>query len=106
MAWFGNSLAMWQHLQMAQMRSAELARPMLRATNTGITALISPKGEVIKQLPPFSENILKVKFFAYQGETPYLKYGDKIFYAMLLVNIFALFICKIICNRNIKRRFI
>lgn len=104
MAWFGNSLAMWQHLQMAQMRSAELARPMLRATNTGITALISPKGEVIKQLPPFSENILKVKFFAYQGETPYLKYGDKIFYAMLLVNIFALFICKIVSNRNIKRR--
>ena len=69
---------MWQHLQMAQMRSAELSRPLLRSTNTGVTAMISPKGEVLRQLPGFTAENLKVKFFAYQGETPYLKYGDKI----------------------------
>ena len=106
MAWFGDSWAMWQHLQMAQMRSAELSRPLLRSTNTGVTAMISPKGEVLRQLPGFTAENLKVKFFAYQGETPYLKYGDKIFYVLILVIFLLLLINKIIIKRDIKRRII
>ncbi|OGT96625.1 MAG: apolipoprotein N-acyltransferase, partial [Gammaproteobacteria bacterium RIFOXYB2_FULL_38_6] len=50
-AWFGHSLASSQHLQIAQMRALETGRYLLFATNSGITAIINPKGEIIKQLP-------------------------------------------------------
>jgi apolipoprotein N-acyltransferase len=51
-AWFGHSLAQPQHLQIAQMRAAETGRPMLRATNTGMTAIIDAHGHVSASCPP------------------------------------------------------
>ena len=52
-AWFDNSWAPPQHLQMARMRALETGRPMLRATNTGITAIIDEKGRIVKKAPQF-----------------------------------------------------
>src|SRR5690606_2818632 len=49
--WFGRSWALRQHLQISRMRALETARPMLRATNTGMTAAIAPLGNVRAALP-------------------------------------------------------
>lgn len=75
-AWFGDSLAPHQHLQIAQMRALESARPLLRATNSGITAVISPKGEIVAQLPQFQSGVLVDQMQPVSGRTPYIWWGD------------------------------
>ena len=86
-AWFGTSIAPHQHLQIARMRALEAGRPMLRATNTGITAAIGPRGEVISTLPQFQTDVLVVEVQPYGGRTPYARWGDTpaILLALLLV---------------------
>src|SRR5262249_28022396 len=54
-AWFGDSLAPSQHLQISRIRAIETGRFMLRATNTGVTAIIDPRGAVVARLPQFTE---------------------------------------------------
>ncbi len=91
-AWFGHSLAQPQHLQIARMRAMETGRPMLRATNTGMTALIEADGRVSAALPPFTRAALLVKVQGRQGLTPYLLYGDSLvltFTGLLLLLAFA-----------------
>lgn len=75
-AWFGRSLAQSQHLQIAQMRARETGRPMLRATNTGMTAVVTPDGAVAAVLPPFTQGALSATVQGMSGETPYLRWGD------------------------------
>ncbi|MEN3291243.1 MAG: apolipoprotein N-acyltransferase [Burkholderiales bacterium] len=81
-AWFGDSIALPQHLQISQMRSLETGRPMLRATNTGATAVINPKGEVTAQLPPFERGMLTATVQGYKGLTPYALAGNKLIVAL------------------------
>lgn len=75
-AWFGKSAAAEQHLQLSQMRAIEFARPMLRANNTGITAVIDEKGRVTQRLEPFTEGILETTIQGRKGSTPYAAWGD------------------------------
>ena len=75
-AWFGQSAAAEQHLQLSQMRAIEFARPMLRANNTGITAVIDEKGRVTQRLAPFTEGILETTVQGRKGSTPYSAWGD------------------------------
>jgi apolipoprotein N-acyltransferase len=75
-AWFGNSLAQPQHLQIAQLRALETGRVMLRATNTGMTAAVSPEGRVIARLEPFSVGALQVVVRGRSGSTPYARWGN------------------------------
>ncbi len=75
-AWFGHSLAQPQHLQIARMRAVETGRPMLRATNTGMTAVIGADGSVQAILPAFTQGVLKAEVRAYQGMTPYAHIGN------------------------------
>ena len=75
-AWFGDSLAQPQHLQIARLRALETGRPIVRATNTGMTAAIAPDGTVVAALPPFVESALTVSVTGYQGSTPYARLGD------------------------------
>ncbi|OWW22002.1 apolipoprotein N-acyltransferase [Noviherbaspirillum denitrificans] len=75
-AWFGDSIALPQHLQISQMRSIETGRPMLRSTNTGMTAVIGPKGDVTGQLHPFERGTLAANVQGYGGLTPYSQYGN------------------------------
>jgi apolipoprotein N-acyltransferase len=78
-AWFGRSLAQPQHLQIARMRAVETGRPMLRATNTGMTAVIAADGSLQALLPPFTQGVLKAEVHARQGLTPYARYGNSAF---------------------------
>jgi apolipoprotein N-acyltransferase len=75
-AWFGDSLAPAQHLQIAQLRAIETARMHLTATNTGITAAIERDGRVRARLPQFSEGRLEVTAQGYAGATPYVLWRD------------------------------
>jgi apolipoprotein N-acyltransferase len=76
MAWFGQWLAVPQHLQISQMRALETGRPALRATNTGATAVISPQGKVITQLAPYTRGTLSASVQGYAGLTPYILFGN------------------------------
>lgn len=76
LAWFGDSLAPWQHAQMSQMRALETGRMMLRATNTGLTAIIDAKGHILASLPLFTAGSLAGEIQGYAGSTPYVRWGN------------------------------
>lgn len=85
MAWYGDSNAMYQQLQQSQARAMELGRYMVRATNTGATAIISPKGNIIAQAEPDTETVLTGHVKGYTGETPYMKTGGSHWLAGILL---------------------
>jgi apolipoprotein N-acyltransferase len=76
LAWFGDSLSPWQHAQMSQMRALESGRMVLRATNTGVTAIIDARGNLLERLPLFTEGILEGEIQGYAGATPYVRWGN------------------------------
>jgi len=75
-AWFGDSLAPHQHLQIARMRALETGRYLLRATNTGVSAIIDHRGEVRGSIPQFTQASLTDRIQPRQGMTPYAISGD------------------------------
>ncbi|MGD2137084.1 MAG: apolipoprotein N-acyltransferase [Gammaproteobacteria bacterium] len=75
-AWFGDSLAPHQHLEMARMRARETGRPMLRATNTGISAIIDHRGQVTARSPQFEQYVVSGSIVPRQGATPYVMAGN------------------------------
>lgn len=75
-AWFGNTIAPHQHLEIARMRAVEDGRYMLRAANTGISALIGPDGNVVEKVPQFQVAVLKASMTPRGGATPYAAHGD------------------------------
>jgi apolipoprotein N-acyltransferase len=85
LGWFGNTWALGQHLQIARLRTLETARPMLTVTNTGITAAISPQGDVTAQLQALQPGVLPVSVQGMTGLTPYALYGDKIALAIIVL---------------------
>jgi apolipoprotein N-acyltransferase len=76
LAWFGDSFAPWQHAQMSQMRALETGRMMLRATNTGVTAIIDAHGHMLARLPLFTSGSLSGEIQGYAGSTPYVRWGN------------------------------
>ncbi len=75
-AWFGNSIGPEQHLQMAQTRALETGRQMLRATNTGITALIDEKGRIVSRAPRGEIFSLNGMAQGLTGSTPFVLLGN------------------------------
>jgi len=76
-AWFGDSTAPHQHLDISRMRSLETGRPMLRATNDGVTALIAHDGALVGQLPQFQPGVLTGTVEPRVGLTPYARFGNR-----------------------------
>jgi len=88
-AWFGRSNAPRQHLQIAQARALETGRAMLRATNTGVTAVIGPRGEVLAVAPEFEIATVTYAVQGYGGATPYVHWGNYAVLALCLALITA-----------------
>jgi apolipoprotein N-acyltransferase len=85
LAWFGDTIALDQHLQIARMRSLETGRPMLRATNTGTTAAIDAHGNVIARLAPYTVGSIDVTIQGTSGNTPYVTSGNNTVLAISLL---------------------
>ena len=75
-AWFGDTIAPHQHLEIARMRALETGRYLLRGTNSGITAVIDHRGQIVQQSRPFEPNTVRAVFHPRSGATPYMTYGE------------------------------
>ena len=89
-AWFGHSIGPAQHLEIARMRALENGRYLMRATNTGMTAIIGPDGKIISQLPSFEQGVLTGEIYARKGYTPVAQYGTL---APILFSCFMVLLC-------------
>lgn len=74
--WFGDTVALEQHLDMARLRAMEANRYLLRVTGTGITAAVDPSGRLISRLPKYEGGFLDLSVPRLSGATPYVRYGD------------------------------
>jgi len=90
-AWFGDSFAPHQHLQMARMRAMENGRYLLRSTNTGVSAVIDNKGKIISRSPQFEPHALSATVKLFNGVTPYSEYGNTLIISFcFLILLFSL----------------
>jgi len=75
-AWYGQSPAAWQHLQAARMRAIETGRYLLRAANTGVSAIIAPDGAITATAPWWTQSVVKGTYRLSDVVTPYQRWGD------------------------------
>jgi len=101
-SWCGDGREPYQHLALAALRSIETRRAMVRATNTGVSALIDPTGKVLKTTPTFRRTIMVGSMPLLQGETLYVKCGPWPVYLCLLA-VFLLFLKIIVEKIRTKR---
>jgi apolipoprotein N-acyltransferase len=93
-AWFGSTSAPYQHLAMSVFRAVETGRPLIRAANTGFSAVVDSQGRILKQSGLFSEEVLTVKVPLGRREmSPYTRFGD--LFALVLLGI--TFLCGLFC---------
>jgi len=83
-AWFGDSIGPLQHMQMAQMRALETGRYLVRGTNTGITAIVDPRGHIQQKLPQFQRATLVGQVTAMRGSTPFMLAGISLVFALAI----------------------
>jgi apolipoprotein N-acyltransferase len=75
-AWYGNTVAPWQHLRLAQWRAIETRRALLRVTNTGVTSVVNAKGQWVEVLPLFTPAVLNAQVEILNDLTFYVRSGD------------------------------
>jgi apolipoprotein N-acyltransferase len=75
--WFGDTIAVDQHLNISRMRALELERPMLRATNTGATVIVDHRGKVIQSLRPYTRGVLEGTVQGREGLTPFAWWASR-----------------------------
>ena len=96
-AWYGRTVAPWQHARLARWRAIETRRTLVRATNTGVTTVIDPAGRMSAPLPLFAEGVLRATVPLMEMETVYVRYGDWFAWLMTLITVAA------VAGRGFKR---
>lgn len=76
-AWFGDSIGPLQHMQIAQMRALEVGRPVLRATNNGLTGVTDEYGNLTATIPQFVQGVLEAQVYPTHGTTFYAQFGEQ-----------------------------
>jgi len=89
-SWFGDTVAPHQHLAMARMRAVEFRRPMARAANAGISAIIDERGEVVASMGLFRAGTVVGEIFPGKGETLYAKTGEIFAISCTIITFFIL----------------
>ena len=90
-AWFGDSFAPWQHLQISRMRALEVNRPLIRSSNNGLSALIDHLGQVIAIAPKFQSYVLRGEIQPMRGITPFVRFGNAPLFILLGLVLVACF---------------
>ena len=88
-AWFGNSIGPKQHMALAQMRAIETGRWVLRSTNTGISALVNHRGEIVDRIPVRQRTSFAAKAERRSGDTPYMIAGIRPLLLLVLIILMA-----------------
>jgi apolipoprotein N-acyltransferase len=88
-SWFGRSSARYQHLQISRMRAREAGRPMVRAANDGVSAVIGADGNIVASAPEYEANVMRADLQPRTGLTPYARTGNWLVVSLALV--FGLF---------------
>ena len=101
-SWFGNTVAAFQHLQIVRVRAAELGRPIIRATNTGISAFIDHRGKLLKVTDKFTSQIITNQIVGQEGETFYGKIGEKGIVSGLLILIILVSVLQFLGRQSFK----
>ena len=91
-AWFGDSLAPHQHLQIARTRSLETGRYMVRAANTGVSAVIDMKGRVLAQSDQFVDSVVTEDVWPMHGSTPFIIWGNWAIISILSALVLLVFV--------------
>ncbi len=84
-SWFGDGREPYQHLYLAALRSIETGRSMVRATNTGVSALIDPTGRIVQKTPTFRKAVMVVEVDLLKGNTVFVRFGPWFVYACLIL---------------------
>jgi len=91
-SWFGDSLAPYQHLQISQVRALEFKRYLIRAANTGISAIIDKDGHILEQLNLNTRDLLQSHIKTYTGKSLYSRFGDYPILMLIFISIIFYFI--------------
>jgi apolipoprotein N-acyltransferase len=101
-AWFGDSVAIDQHLLISRMRALEFERPMLRATNTGATAIIDHRGEVTHLQPRLTRGVLHGRFEGRTHLTPYARWAAHAGHWPLGIGLVGLVLACLVAVRHVR----
>lgn len=98
LAWFEGSIALTQRLQIARIRALETGRPLLRTTNTGITAHLDAKGNVVSKLTPDRVDVLTGTIQPTAGHTPFVRFGNLLAGGLAV----ALLLGAVVANKQLR----
>ncbi len=98
-SWFADSMAVWQHNRHAQMRAVENGRYIVRAASTGVSTVITPTGQIIKQIDPLTKGYTAAEVYMLTERTLYSYIGD-IFAYVCIGFIAGMTVYGIVCRRR------